>query len=318
MARRRANREGTIRQRPDGRWEAIISTGRDPVSGKLQRVSFYGKTQKEVIDKATTARHQIARGTYVDPSRLSVGEWLPVWLETYKAPRVRPLTLESYTHIVTRHLRPTFGHIPLQDLRPEHIERYLTAKRDAGLDPATIRLHTVILSNALGQAEKVGRVARNVCRLVDAPPRRRKDRQTLSMAQGRDQLLPTVARDRFYALYVTLFMTGVRRGELLGLRWQDVDLARGTLAVRQIVTRFRQSTKTYQTALQMGVPKTEQLRRTIALTKECFRPSVPTVPGRLRRSSKRDSSIRTTGWCFVRKMAVSLTPAHCSSTLPGR
>ena len=241
-----------------------------------------------------------------------------MWLETYKAPRVRPLTLESYTHIVTRHLLPTFGHIPLQDLKPEHIERYLTAKRDAGLDPATIRLHTTVLSNALRQAEKVGRIARNVCRVVDVPPRRRKDRQTFSMVQVRDQLLPTMTTDRLYALYVTLFMTGVRRGELLGLRWLDVDLERGTLAVRQIVTRVRQSTKTQQTALQVGVPKTEQSRRTIALTKECIQAIRTHRARQAEEKLKAGQLYQDNGLVFCQYDGRLLTPVRCSNTLPGR
>jgi integrase len=125
MARRRANREGSIRQRPDGRWEAIVSTGYDPVTGKLKRVSFYGKTQKEALDKATAARHHLNRGTYVDRSRLTVGAWLTEWLETYKEPRVKILTLVNYSMIVRRHLTPALGHLALQALKADHVERYL-------------------------------------------------------------------------------------------------------------------------------------------------------------------------------------------------
>src|SRR5262245_26482246 len=123
MAKRRANREGTIRQRRDGRWEAKISTGYDPVTGKLKRRSFYAKTQKEALDQATAARHHLHRGTYVDPSRQTVGAWLQVWLDTYKAPLVAPLTLERYRRSVTRHLSPPLGHLALQALRSDHIAR---------------------------------------------------------------------------------------------------------------------------------------------------------------------------------------------------
>jgi integrase len=90
MAKRRGNHEGTIRQRTDGTWEATISIGHDPVTGKLKRVSFYGKSQKEVVEKAAKARTTLAQGTFVAPHRIPLGEWLDTWLWTYKQPRMRP------------------------------------------------------------------------------------------------------------------------------------------------------------------------------------------------------------------------------------
>jgi integrase len=270
MAKRRANHEGSIRQRKDGTWEAIISIGHDPVTGKLKRVSFYGKTQKEVVEKAATARTGVARGTFVEPSRMPVGEWLDFWLVTYKAPRLRQTTLDGYALIVRRHLQPALGQIPLQDLRPERIQRYLNEKSREGFDANTIRLHYVVLSNALTQAEKVGRVARNVCRLVEPPPRRRKERSTLTMAQVRAQLLEALRAERLAPAFLTLFMTGLRRGELLGLRWQDVDLHAGTLQVRQTLARVTTAHSVgKKTVLVFLTPKTEQSRRTVALPAEC-------------------------------------------------
>jgi len=95
MAKRRGNHEGTIRQRKNGLWEAIVTIGRDPVTGKLKRVSFYGPTRKEVSEKAAKARTDLARGTFVVPERLTLGQWLDVWLTTYKAHRVRTMTLTN-------------------------------------------------------------------------------------------------------------------------------------------------------------------------------------------------------------------------------
>jgi hypothetical protein len=91
MAKRRANHEGTIRQRKNGLWEAIVTIGRDPMTGKLKRVSFYAPTQKEAVQKAAKARHDLTRGTFVVPERLTLGQWLDMWLTTYKAPRVRTM-----------------------------------------------------------------------------------------------------------------------------------------------------------------------------------------------------------------------------------
>ena len=122
MAKRRGNYEGTIRQRKNGLWEAIISIGRDPVTGKLKRVSFYAPTQKELVAKAAKARADLARGTFVAPEKLTLGAWLDTWLKVYKASTTRPLTLSGYARILRRHLQPSLGHTQLQALKPEHIQ----------------------------------------------------------------------------------------------------------------------------------------------------------------------------------------------------
>jgi integrase len=270
MAKRRGNYEGTIRQRKNGLWEAIVTIGRDPVTGKLKRVSFYAPTQKEVVKKAAQARADLTRGTFVAPEKLTLEVWLDTWLKVYKAPTTRPLTLSGYTMIVKRHLQPALGRIQLQALKPEHIQDYCNAKVGQGLDTSTIRQHLRVLSNALRQAEKIGRVSRNVARLVDSPRVTRKERGTLTIAQVRTDLLTAIQGDRLAAAYLTLFLTGLRRGELLGLRWQDVDLDAGALSVRQILERVgNASSSGPKTKLAFLEPKTARSRRTVALPAEC-------------------------------------------------
>jgi integrase len=270
MAKRRGNHEGTIRQRKNGLWEAIVTIGRDPVTGQLKRVSFYAPSQKEVIEKAAKARHDLTRGTFVVPERLTLGQWLDVWLMTYKTGMVRQLTLNNYSRVIRNHLTPALGHVVLQALRPEQVQQYCQTKTAQGLDASTIGTHLRVLSNALRQAEKLGRVSRNVVRLVDPPRMIRKERQTLSMGQVRDTLVPTIKDHRLSAAFLTLFLTGVRRGELLGLRWQDVHLDAGVLHVRQILERVTAPQGTgRKTRLMFLEPKTASSRRTIALPGEC-------------------------------------------------
>ena len=270
MAKRRGNHEGTIRQRKNGLWEAIVTIGRDPVTGKLKRVSFYAPTQKEVVKKAAQARADLTRGTFVAPEKLTLGAWLDTWLKVYKAPTTRPLTLSGYARIVKRHLQPALGHIQLQALKPEHIQHYCNDKARQGLDASTIRQHFRVLSNALRQAEKIGRVSRNVARLVDPPRVARKERSTLTIAQVRTDLLTAIQGDRLAAAYVTFFLTGLRRGELLGLRWRDIDFETGVLYVRQILERVENPSGTGpKTHLAFLEPKTARSRRTVALPAEC-------------------------------------------------
>jgi integrase len=200
--------------------------------GKRKQVCFYGRTRQEVANRLAKALHDKQQGTFVKPHKLTLGEWLETWLQEYKRPRIRAITFDSYSMIIQRHLKPALGHIALRDLRPEHLQRYYNEKE---LEARTIRLHHVILSNALAQAEKNQLVVRNVCRLVELPRQTHREMSTLTVEQVTTQLWPALQDDRLYAAYLTLFMVGLRRSELLGLRWQDIDLTAGVLHVRQTV-----------------------------------------------------------------------------------
>src|SRR5262245_26151006 len=188
---KRGNNEGTITRRQDGRWEARLSLGRDP-TGKLKRITLYGKTRQEVADKLTKALHDKQQGTFVAPHKLTLGDWLETWLQEYKRPSIRPNTYDSYETIVRLHLKPAVGYIVLRDLRPEHLQRYFNEKKQQGLDASTIGQHHKVLSGALKQAEKNQLVLRNVCRLTEVPRQERKERKTLTIGQVMTQFLSTL------------------------------------------------------------------------------------------------------------------------------
>jgi integrase len=269
MAKKRGNNEGTITRRKDGRWEAQVFLGRDAVTGKPKRVCFYGKTRQEVSNKRDKALHDIHQGTFVEPHKLLLGKWLDTWLQQYKRPKIRAITYDTYAMILQRHLKPALGHLALRDIRPEHLQRYYNEK---GLNARTIRLHHKILSQALTQAEKNQLVVRNVCRLVELPRQTRREMSTLTVEQVTRQLLPALQNDRLYAAYLTLFMVGLRRGELLGLRWQDIDLNAGELHVRQTIGRVYtyDANSKRKTKLIFSEPKTEKSRRTIPVPDACL------------------------------------------------
>jgi integrase len=269
MAKKRGNNEGSITRRPDGRWMAQVTIGRDPATGKPQRATFYGKTRQEVADKLTKALRDKQQGTFVAPHKLTLGEWLQTWLWEYKAPRVRPATFAGYEMIVRRHLSPALGHIALQDLRPEHIQRSLNTRLQEGMAPKTICGHRLLLVNALARAEKNGLVARDVCRLVEPPRYTRKDMRVLTMEQMTTRLLPALTGHRLSAVFLTLFLVGLRRGELLGLRWQDVDMKAQVLHIRQTIVRVKDYAIGH-TRLVVQEPKTASSRRTILLPEACL------------------------------------------------
>jgi integrase len=273
MAKKRGNNEGTIVKRTDGRWVASISIGRDPQTGKLKRAWFYGKTRQEAAEQLAKALRDNQRGAFVAPHKLTLGEWLDTWLWEYKRPRIRPITFDSYEMLLRKHLKPTMGHLPLKDLRPEHLQHFYNKKRRQGASARTVRYLHTLLYGALTQAEKNQLVFRNVATLVEPPRKERKEMQTLTLQQVTDHLLPALAEDRLFAAIYLLFGTGLRRGELLALRWRDVDLDAGVLHVRQTLVRVKNHESKEderKTRLDFQEPKTAYSRRTVPIPEECL------------------------------------------------
>lgn len=256
MGKRRGSREGTIFKRPDGRWAAVLDVGRGP-DGRRRRVAFYGRTQREVQQKLTAALSEKQTGTYVVPEKISTGEYLLRWLSDYAAAAVRATTYVGYESAIKRHLVPELGGFELAKLQPMHLQRFYSRKLAEGLAPRTVRYLHVIIHEALKYAVKWGLVGRNVADAVEPPKVRRKEMRALTPAEAA-RLLAVAKDDRLYALYLLAVTTGMRQGELLGLRWQDLDLERATLSVRQALHRV--SGKPV-----FEGPKTERSRRSIAL-----------------------------------------------------
>jgi len=248
---RRGAQEGSIRQRSDGAWEAryMAADGR--------RRSLYAKTRREVQERLRAAQRNADHGIQPIGERTTTGQYLDLWLATSVRPRLRASTAENYATIVRVHLHPALGRVPLAKLTPEHVQAMLVrlAAREPALSPTTVRYVYAVLRIALGRALKTGRVIRNVATLVDAPPKARHDVAPLTGPQVR-HLIDVTHEDRLTALYVTAVGLGMRQGELLGLRWSDVDLDTGLLSVRHTLQR-----RTYQ----LAEPKTERGRRTLAM-----------------------------------------------------
>lgn len=267
MPKKRGNNEGSITKRSDGRWMARIAVGRDPQTGQLKRVSFYGKTRQEAADQMARALSDLSRGSFVKPEKMTVGEWLDIWLNEYKRPGVRQKTYDCYEVLIRCHLKPALGHIPLKDLRPENLQWLYNEKAKAGLSARTIHLIHVVIHGALEQAIKNQLVLRNASVATVRPREAKKEIQPLSLDQV-SQLLAVIREDRPYPAILLEFSTGLRRGELLALRWQDVDLQAGLLHVRQNLVRVSNQTGDRKTRIIFQEPKTPQSRRTIPLPED--------------------------------------------------
>ena len=227
---RRADGEGTITQRQDGTWMGQISLGYDD-SGKRKRKTVYGKTQKEVRAKVDEVKQQLASGTFSD-TKLTVRQYLEQW-HTEKAREVRPRTVELYRLQAEKHIYPRIGRIKLDKLTPLHLQSMCGEIADE-VGARTAELCRVQMVGALKQAVRWGLIARNP---ADAVNPIKVNKQEIKIWNPADaaKLLDASQGHRLYALFYLAMSTGMRRGELLALRWNDV---RGsTVHVRQSKTR---------------------------------------------------------------------------------
>jgi integrase len=253
MAKRRGNGEGGIYQREsDGKWCASVDLGF--VNGKRRRKVIYGKTRKEVADKLKAIHRDQAAGINVATGRQTVKAFLERWLEVSKQ-RNKTRTYEGYERIVALYLVPHLGHIVLGKLAPEHVQTMIDR---LALAPNTVRNIRAVLRRALNQALKWELVSRNVATLVETPRITQEEMSALDEQQAR-ALLRVLKGDRLEALYRVALSLGLRRGEVLGLRWQDIDFDTATLRIVQTVQRTRTQ------GLIIDTPKNKSSLRTLSI-----------------------------------------------------
>lgn len=253
--RRRGQGEGSIYLRADGRWCGLLNLGY--VNGKRRRKVIYGRTRKEVVEKLTALLREQQQGFPITTERQTVAQFLTRWLEDTVRPKLRPASFRAYEQVARNHLIPALGRYQLTKLTPQHVQTMLRAK-EAELSATSVQQLRAVLRAALRQAEKWSLVARNVATLVDVPAAVPYAGRVLSIDEAR-RLLVAARGDPLEALYHVALTLGLRRGEALGLRWQDIDLDGRTLQVAAALQRVNH-------VLTLVEPKTKQSRRTLPLT----------------------------------------------------
>src|SRR5579871_952016 len=234
--RRRGQGEGSVTELPDGRWQSRIDLGY--VNGKRVRKAFFGKTRAEATGKLNLALAERAKGLPVALPKQTLAQFLITWLDEVATPRVRARTAIRYRELIELHILPTLGRTSLMKLTPQDVQRLYTAKLKEGLAPRTVGHIHRVLHCALVQALRWGLVLRNVCDAVDPPKVVRAEIRALTADEAR-RLLAAAASDPLEALYVLALTSGMRQGELLGLKWQDIDLEQGALQVRRTLGRVK-------------------------------------------------------------------------------
>jgi integrase len=266
---------GSIRKRGQT-WTVTVDVGRDPTTGKRRQTSKGGfKTRREAARWLTSTLGRLDQGSYVTVARQTVGEHLLEWLPAVRG-GLRPATYESYERNIRQHLIPEVGHVWLDQLTADRLsavyaELHRSGRLDGngGLSPRSIRYLNTILGKALGDAVAEGKLGRNV---AQAPTVRRRlprhvkpDMATWTAAELAT-FLTQLRGDRLYAPVLLAATTGMRRGEVLGLRWRDTDLDNGRVAVRQTLAAVRDvDGDCGRHLLVFGEPKTAKGRRTVPL-----------------------------------------------------
>ncbi|MCT1619302.1 tyrosine-type recombinase/integrase [Janibacter hoylei] len=254
---RRANGEGSIYQRKDGRWTgAVYVLNRD---GGRQRRQVYGRTRAEVAGKVADLLTLNRQHIPAAPVEMTVQQYAQSWLDRLGSSGLKPATVSNYRWILGRHVLPNIGRHRLVALTPQHVRTLLLAVSQTGASPRTVQLSRAVLRSMLADAERDQLIHRNVAALVKGP-RVEREEVVPWTADEAGQFLASLEGHRLRPLFAVGVALGLRKGELLALRWQDVDLDRGVMRVRATVQRLGKGV-----GLVTGSPKTARSRRTLPL-----------------------------------------------------
>ena len=256
MALKRANGEGNLRKRSNGTWEARVTLGTDPKTGKLISKSVYARTQKECrekmkallgIDGGQAATPPAAPKEPPKPKPenvITVGQWLDTWLKEYLAD-VKPNTALQYESVVRLHLKPAFGDVLLKDLRTPMIQKFYNKMRDDGVSPKYIKNIHGILHRALDMAMRVEYLTKNPSTYTIRPKVVEKPVVPLD-APEQKKLFEALKGNPFETLFLTATFTGMRIGELIGLTWDCVDFENEVIHVEKQLVQTRKKGQKYR------------------------------------------------------------------------
>jgi len=255
---------GSLSKRSDGTWEAKISLGLG-ADGKRKRKSFYGKTRKEAYDKMIAAQNDMNSGAYIEPSKMTVAQWLDTWRIEYKKRTLKP---SSYYDICTkteRHIKPYLGTYRIMELRGDMIQNFVNTLSDSGLASSTVRKIYVHLHEALKQAVAIDLIPKNPAVGIKITETAKKEIRILSIEEQANFIY--AAKDEKYGeIFIVALATGMRIGELLSLQWSDIDFKEHVLQISKSVYWNKDYfNKEFKGGMEIGTPKTKSSIRMIPL-----------------------------------------------------
>jgi integrase len=253
--RRRINGDGSVYKRKDGYWAGAFYAR--TTSGARKRVVVYGKTLDEARDKLGKAQQEARAGIPVPDQAWRLGPYLEYWLENFVKRNRRPATYALYETNIRLYLNPGLGGRKLARLSVADVQRFLGQRLEKGDSVRKVQIMRTVLSAALTRAVREELIVRNVARLAELPEWRPKPVWPWTADEAR-QFLAVSKSDPLHAAFVLLVLYGLRRGEVLGLRWADIDFDAGVMHVRQQLQRVRGE-------LRLGPVKTHAGQRNLPL-----------------------------------------------------
>ncbi|MEN6532504.1 MAG: tyrosine-type recombinase/integrase [Bryobacteraceae bacterium] len=302
MSRKRANGEGSIyRRKSDGRWVGSLSVGWT-ANGRADRVSVYGKTQAEARQKLDEKKKAMSDGLPIRFDNQTVSAFLTRWLNDTVRTTTKPKTYSQYEWAIRCHLNPGLGHHILHKLSPQDFQRFIAAKSESGLAWKSVKIVRDVMRAALNTALQWGLVLRNAAEHSKLAPRPNAERPVFNKQEAR-AFLDAIRGHRLDALFKLALCLGMRQGEILGLRWEDVDLENRRINLKFALQRVLGT-------LRLVPTKTRESQRTVPL------------PGPLlsaliehRRRQAEERSMAGTAWVesgmvFTTERGTPLDPSH--------
>ena len=249
---------GSIRERSKGRWEIRVELGQGPNGERKRKIVQFRGNKTEANKKLRELLTVQDKGLSLTTSKMTLGQFLAKWLDDYAEIRTSPRTVMGYREKVRNYLAPYLGHVAVDKLTPQHVQQLHSEMLDRGLSARTVLLAHRILSESLKHAVKWELLMRNVCDAVDPPKPQNREMAAFDEI-GVERFLEAAASHRYGPVFFLALYTGMRRSEVLGLRWTAVDLTAKTISV----------TETLQRILGKGMmtlePKTDKSRRLVSL-----------------------------------------------------
>jgi len=259
---KRANGEGSIRKRKDGKWLVTFPTGLYKENGKRDLIYKYCATQAEAVEALRQLQSEKAMGVCHSKAAVKTGDWINTWIEKHKAPKLAPSTLTSYRNNFRVHIKPYVGEVALRELTTYHIQKMLDSM--VGSLSLFVKVYNVI-HGALEKAVELGMIPRNPCKGVAFPAEDKEDMRVLTQEE-QQRFIEALDGEYYRVMLLTYLYTGMRAGECIPLQWKDVDLSKRTIRVNKKAILHHDFSKHSAKQEVQDFCKTKSSKRTVAIT----------------------------------------------------